>query len=164
MLTVSRACTYSNPTIIYRDIFPLDTIDSLCEVTSSKNLYCKASYHHAKRLFHENHFFHCFTVSFVPCMLLNTPLGNRTKKKKTSLRIHLEALRLPCRKHEERRTHYAFSSAMCRPTKFLRFSRYDRFAAQIVYATGRCPPMVRLVSCCGSFHFSYKASNLHATA
>ena len=33
-------------------------------------------------------------------------------------------------------------------------STNDRFAAQIVYATGRCPPMYRLVTDCRSFHFS----------
>ena len=31
----------------------------------------------------------------------------------------------------------------------------DRFAAQIVYATGRCPPMYRLVTDCSSFHLQF---------
>ena len=31
----------------------------------------------------------------------------------------------------------------------------DRFAAQIVYTAGRCPPMYRLVTDCRSFHFSF---------
>ena len=31
----------------------------------------------------------------------------------------------------------------------------DRFAAQIVYATGRCPPMYRLVTDCRSFHLQF---------
>ena len=31
----------------------------------------------------------------------------------------------------------------------------DCFAAQIVYAAGRCPPMYRLVTDCFSFHFQF---------
>ena len=34
----------------------------------------------------------------------------------------------------------------------------DRFAAQIVYATGRCPPMYRLVTDCRSFHCQFNQS------
>ena len=33
-------------------------------------------------------------------------------------------------------------------------STNDRFAAQIVYAAGRYPPLYRLVTDCRSFHFS----------
>ncbi len=36
-----------------------------------------------------------------------------------------------------------------------RVSTGDRFAAQIVYATGRCPPMYRLVTDCRSFHLQF---------
>ena len=34
-------------------------------------------------------------------------------------------------------------------------ARRVRFAAQIVYATGRCPPMYRLVTDCRSFHLQF---------
>ena len=40
--------------------------------------------------------------------------------------------------------------------KFPTFRLNDRFAAlQIVYATGRCPPMYRLVADCRSFHLQF---------
>jgi hypothetical protein len=39
--------------------------------------------------------------------------------------------------------------------KFSNVSRDDRFAAQIVYSTGRCPSMSLLVVCCGSFQFIF---------
>ena len=35
-------------------------------------------------------------------------------------------------------------------------SRNDRFAAQIDLETGRYPPIVRLLSCLVSFHFSFR--------
>ena len=38
----------------------------------------------------------------------------------------------------------------------------DRFAAQIVYATGRCPPMYRLVTDCCSFHFQFHGLRLQS--
>lgn len=40
--------------------------------------------------------------------------------------------------------------------KFSNVSRDDRFAAQIDFATGRCPPMVRSMYCIGSLHFGFR--------
>ena len=72
---------------------------------------------------------------------------------------------MPKWKHEERKCIYTFS-AMCRPFEISYISRGDCFAAQIDSsfaldcamedkAAGRCPPIVRLLSCLGSFHFSF---------
>ena len=36
----------------------------------------------------------------------------------------------------------------------------DRFAAQIVYAAGRCPPIYRLMTCSRSFHSQFHDSQI----
>lgn len=56
-----------------------------------------------------------------------------------------------------RREANALCVSLCNVSPILNFlhSHDDRFAAQIVYATGRCPPMYRLVTDCRSFHLQF---------
>ena len=48
---------------------------------------------------------------------------------------------------------FPLQGAVSIETSYISFD--DRFAAQIVYATGRCPPMYRLVTDCRSFHLQF---------
>ena len=76
--------------------------------------------------------------------------------KKTSHRVSMEAVRnaLLETRREANAVALPLPSAVQLETSHISID--DRFAAQIVYAAGRCPPMVRLLSCLGSFHFSFR--------
>ena len=51
---------------------------------------------------------------------------------------------------------------LCKVSSILNFlhSSGDRFAAQIVYAAGRCPPIFRLATDCLSFHLLFHGLRL----
>ena len=53
---------------------------------------------------------------------------------------------MPCWKHEERQTHYAFSSASAVQREISYISQNDCVAAQINLSAGRCPPIFILRS------------------
>ena len=76
-------------------------------------------------------------------------------KKKASLRVPREAVGIALyeTQREASALRFPLQGAVVLETSYI--SLDDRFAAQIVYATGRCPPMYRLVTDCRSFHCQF---------
>ena len=88
------------------------------------------------------------TVS--PFGVLNT---NR-RHKKASLRVPNEVVVITLTETQREASAGALplQGVVCCEVHYVSFG--DRFAAQIVLAAGRCPPIFRLVTDCLSFHFS----------